>query len=83
MPRTSGDIACLAAERLRRSIAGSAFIIPGLDQPLDVTISIGVAATDGSDETTETLMKRADEGLYEAKRSGRNRVIGRSARDAA
>ena len=83
MPRTSGDIACLAAERLRRSIAGSAFNIPGLDQPLDVTISIGVAATDGSDETTETLMKRADEALYEAKRSGRNRVIGRAARDAA
>ncbi len=83
MPRTPGDIACLAAERLRRSIAGSAFNIPGLDQPLDVTISIGVAATDGSDETTETLMKRADEALYEAKRSGRNRVIGRAARDAA
>lgn len=83
MPRTTGDIACLAAERLRRSIAGSAFIVPGLDQPLDVTISIGVAATDGSDETTETLMKRADEALYEAKRSGRNRVIGKAARDAA
>ena len=53
--------------------------------PLDVTISIGVAAAaDGSDETTvESLMKRADEALYEAKRSGRNRVIGKStARDA-
>ncbi|MBL8547130.1 MAG: PleD family two-component system response regulator [Hyphomonadaceae bacterium] len=83
MPRTTGDIACLAAERLRRAIAGSAFIIPGLGQPLDVTISIGVASTEGADDTTETLLKRADEALYEAKRGGRNRVIGKAARDAA
>ena len=83
MPRTTGDIACLAAERLRRAIAASSFIIPGLGQPLDVTISIGVASTEGADDTPETLLKRADEALYEAKRGGRNRVIGKSARDAA
>ena len=83
MPRTTGDIACLAAERLRRAIAASAFIIPGLGQPLEVTISIGVASTEGADDTPETLLKRADEALYEAKRGGRNRVIGKAARDAA
>ena len=83
MPRTTGDIACLAAERLRRSIAASPFIIPGLGQQLEVTISIGVASTEGVDDTPVSLMKRADEALYEAKRSGRNRVIGRASRDAA
>ncbi|MBX3428647.1 MAG: PleD family two-component system response regulator [Hyphomonadaceae bacterium] len=83
MPRTTGDIACLAAERLRRAIAGSAFIIPGLAQPLDVTISIGVASTEGADETQESILKRADEALYEAKRGGRNRIVGRTAKDAA
>jgi two-component system, cell cycle response regulator len=83
MPRTTGDIACLAAERLRRSIAASHFIIPGLGQQLEVTISIGVASTEGVDDTPDSLMKRADEALYEAKRSGRNRVIGKAARDAA
>ena len=83
MPRTTGDIACLAAERLRRAIAASGFIIPGLPHALDVTISIGVASTEGADDTTETLLKRADEALYEAKRGGRNRVIGKAARDAA
>jgi two-component system, cell cycle response regulator len=83
MPRTPGDIACLAAERLRRSICASPFMIPGLAQALEVTISIGVASTEGGDDTPETLLKRADEALYEAKRAGRNRVIGKTARDAA
>jgi two-component system cell cycle response regulator len=83
MPRTPGDVACLAAERLRRSICASPFIIPGLPQPIEVTISIGVASTEGGDDTPETLLKRADEALYEAKRAGRNRVIGKTARDAA
>jgi len=83
MPRTTGDIACLAAERLRRAIAASAFIIPGLGQQLEVTISIGVASTEGADDSPDALMKRADEALYEAKRGGRNRVIGKAARDAA
>ncbi|MGD9979376.1 MAG: PleD family two-component system response regulator [Hyphomonadaceae bacterium] len=83
MPRTPGDIACLAAERLRRSICASPFIIPGLPTPLEVTISIGVAFTEGGEDTPESLLKRADEALYEAKRDGRNRVIGKTSRNAA
>ena len=83
MPRTPGDIACLAAERLRRSICTAPFTIRPLGEPLEITISIGVASTEGGDESPETLMKRADEALYEAKRAGRNRVVGKSAKDAA
>jgi two-component system cell cycle response regulator len=83
MPRTAGDIACLAAERLRRSICASPFTVPGLPQSLDVTVSIGVACTEGPDDSAEALLKRADEGLYEAKRSGRNRVVGKSVSRAA
>jgi two-component system cell cycle response regulator len=79
MPNTTGDVACLAAERLRRHVAGAPFAVAGGDQRLEVTVSIGVAATQGRDETAESLLKRADEGLYEAKRSGRNRVVGKSA----
>lgn len=83
MPRTTGDIACLAAERLRRSVAAAPFTAPGLAQSLDVTVSIGVACCDGGDESVESLLKRADEALYEAKRTGRNRVVGRAATRAA
>ncbi|MBS0384004.1 MAG: PleD family two-component system response regulator, partial [Proteobacteria bacterium] len=37
MPRTAGDIACLAAERLRRHISATPFIIRGVDHPLEIT----------------------------------------------
>ena len=41
---------------------------------IPVTISIGVATIDAEPIETAALIKRADERLYEAKASGRNRV---------
>jgi diguanylate cyclase (GGDEF)-like protein len=38
-------------------------------------LSVGIAQWTGKTETLQTLMKRADDALYEAKRSGRNRVV--------
>jgi len=83
MPRTSGDIACLAAERLRRHICATPFTAAGLPHPLEVTVSIGVACSAGGDDSVEALLKRADEALYEAKKAGRNRVVGKTASRAA
>lgn len=83
MPRTTGDIACLAAERLRRHICAAPFNAPGAPHPIDVTISIGVAASTEGEDTPDSLLKRADEALYEAKRSGRNRVVGKTPGRAA
>lgn len=83
MPRTGGDVACLAAERLRRQICAAPFHIRSVPMPLDITASIGVACSAGGGDTPEALIKRADEGLYEAKRSGRNRVVGKTAPRAA
>ncbi|MCR6646022.1 MAG: PleD family two-component system response regulator [Terricaulis sp.] len=82
MPRTSGDTACMAAERLRRQICAAPFQGARLSEPLDVTISIGVASAEADDDA-DTILKRADEALYEAKTAGRNRVIGKTARSAA
>ncbi|MGD9815920.1 MAG: PleD family two-component system response regulator [Hyphomonadaceae bacterium] len=83
MPRTPGDVACLAAERLRRQICAAPFRVSGIADPLEITVSIGVACSEHADDTAELLLKRADEGLYEAKRAGRNRVVGRGVKDAA
>lgn len=83
MPRTMGDIACLAAERLRRQVCASPFDAGGLSHPLAITVSIGVACSDNREDTAETVLKRADEALYEAKHAGRNRVVGKTAQQAA
>lgn len=79
MPDTRLEDAQRIAERIRLHVAGSPFRIMGGAELLTVTISIGVAATLGAEDRPEALLKRADEGVYEAKASGRNRVIARAA----
>ena len=63
---------------LRMQIEGAAFDI-GQGRQLDVTVSIGVASLMGSDESALQIMKRADEALYEAKNTGRNKVVAHAA----
>ena len=79
MPGTRLEDAERIAERIRLHVAGSPFRVMGGSELLTVTISIGVAATLGADDKPEALLKRADEGVYEAKASGRNKVIIRAA----
>ncbi len=63
------------AERLRRTVETLEIPHDAKEPPGFVTISAGVAALSGEDgEATDTLLKEADEALYEAKRTGRNRV---------
>jgi diguanylate cyclase (GGDEF)-like protein len=57
------------AERLRAQIAG----IRELPEAVGVTVSIGLAVH-GPGDTFASLLKRSDDALYFAKRSGRNRV---------
>ncbi len=74
LPETTGDLACSAAERVRRAIAENPFEVEAAPTALDLTISAGVSTTRGVDDTPDALMKRADEALYAAKTEGRNRV---------
>jgi two-component system cell cycle response regulator len=79
MPDTTLADAHRIADRIRRDIGLAPFRVMGGKEHLTVTVSIGVSATIGSDDTPEALLKRADEGVYEAKASGRNQVIARAA----
>ena len=79
MPDTGLDVAHRIAERLRLHVAGSPFRVAGVEDPLSVTISIGVACTAVATDTPDSLLKRADEAVYEAKARGRNQVIARAA----
>src|SRR5690606_3006077 len=78
MPGTTLEDAHRIAERIRRDVGAAPFRISGGDV-LGVTVSVGVAASLGMEDTPEALLKRADEGVYEAKAQGRNRVVARAA----
>jgi two-component system cell cycle response regulator len=75
MPETDMAVAATVAERLRRRIASEAFAVEEGARAIDVTISVGIAALEGTGDTAARLMKRADQALYRAKRDGRNRVV--------
>ncbi|MBW8816148.1 MAG: PleD family two-component system response regulator [Caulobacterales bacterium] len=79
MPDTDLEDARRIAERIRLHVAGAPFRVMGGRELLSVTISIGVASSAGADDTSNALLKRADEAVYEAKSRGRNRVIARAA----
>jgi diguanylate cyclase (GGDEF)-like protein len=76
------DSACVAAHRIRRAVADCAIVLD--EGTISVTISVGVSVTHGGLDGIPALIKEADVALYEAKRTGRNRVcvFGRSESDA-
>ena len=61
----------LAAERVREAFEASGIAVD--EGPVDTTVSIGVAGGPAGTEL-EVLLAAADTALYQAKRSGRNRV---------
>ena len=73
MPGSAADDALSAAERLRQAVEMIPFEpLPGKHHRL--TVSIGVAISSKELNTPEQLLHTADLALYEAKRSGRNRI---------
>lgn len=70
----SKERACYIAERLRRSISGETFAVAGLETPLNISASIGVAYVCGEVAGIEDVIKRADAELYKAKENGRDAV---------
>ena len=72
LPELRVSDAMQAMERLRTAITATPFRIGEL--ALAVSVSIGLAALDGGDESIDPAVERADAALYEAKSSGRDRV---------
>jgi two-component system cell cycle response regulator len=80
MPETAPDVALEVAERLRAEIEAECFRVLNGEQAIDVTVSVGVASmVHEPGEDARTLLKRADDALYEAKATGRNRVVSKAA----
>jgi diguanylate cyclase (GGDEF)-like protein len=74
LPESTLNAAVTVAERIRELIANYTFQFEG--KSFHLTISVGVASTQGDDALTPAeLIRRADDRLYQAKRDGRNRVV--------
>jgi diguanylate cyclase (GGDEF)-like protein len=74
LPETDHAGAMNFGEQLRALVADEPFEYEG--DTFKVTISVGVATTEGQDIDTAAFIKMADDNLYRAKREGRNRVVG-------
>jgi two-component system, cell cycle response regulator len=73
LPETTSEGAAKLSERLRVAIDSQPFRFE--ERVYQVTISLGVATTVGDESMTpSTLLRMADEKLFQAKREGRNRV---------
>ena len=68
-PNEDLDGAMILAEKVRKDIEAFEF-----DQVKHITVSIGMTICDANADK-EKLLKKVDEALYEAKESGRNRVV--------
>jgi diguanylate cyclase (GGDEF)-like protein len=74
LPGCSADAAHARAEEIVRDVRGHAFWLGGSD-PVSVSVSVGLAHAPTHAVDLRTLYVAADAALYEAKQSGRNRVV--------
>ena len=72
-PGTGLNEAVALAERIRCTIMDDT--ISEGELQVSVTLSVGLTIQAFNDQSIETMLKRADAALYEAKKQGRNRVI--------
>lgn len=73
LPDTPLQGACVLAERIRTTIAAGRVRRNNGELIGNITLSIGVAHHQAG-ETLKAFLERADQALYAAKNSGRNRV---------
>jgi len=75
LPETRCDSATQMAERIRKVIETTPFFAS--DKPIPLTMSAGVAGEGITKQvdSLEELIRKADDALYDAKRSGRNKVV--------
>ncbi len=72
-PRVTHDLAKARAEEIRRRVGAQPLDLRGFGRKIRVSVSLG-GAFHRPGETIAELFARADQGLYESKRQGRNRL---------
>lgn len=74
LPETDEVGARTTGEKIREAIRSQPFGTLG-DEPVPVTVSVGVASNPRDGDTFHTLVEAADRALYAAKQAGRDRVM--------
>ena len=76
LPGASHRNALKKAQRLLKAIAGTLYTTDEekKGEGLSITVSIGVSSF-GKSDSVSTVIGRADKALYQAKRTGKNRVV--------
>ena len=74
MPETTAEYAFLRVEAMRIAIAEAVFEVATQEKPLKVTMSFGVAARNGNEQSATELVHCADIAVYQAKQNGRNQT---------
>jgi diguanylate cyclase (GGDEF)-like protein/putative nucleotidyltransferase with HDIG domain len=75
LPETGSEEALEIAERIRRAVAAQGFEAPTANEPVRVTVSLGVATFPADGRDPSELVHHADLAVYRAKLQGRNRVL--------
>lgn len=75
-PETPPDAAVRKAEDIRQAVAAVRIPLRGRDDVAHVAVSIGVAGWPNDVRELDGVLERADRRLYEAKQTGRDRVVG-------
>ena len=74
VPGADAGLARTIADRLRQRVEQHDFEHAWRLNPIPFTVSIGVVTREAGERNVDSLMRRADQALYRAKASGRNRV---------
>ncbi len=74
LPNTAAAAAMRAAERVRAAVESARIQIPGCPEPVQITISLGVASFPDQCPDVRALLHMADLAVYRSKRDGRNRT---------
>jgi diguanylate cyclase (GGDEF)-like protein len=75
LPETPGTFSLDVAERIRHALENVEVVVEQHSAPLKFTVSIGASTLDNREVTVDKLLQEADAALYQAKNSGKNKVI--------
>jgi diguanylate cyclase (GGDEF)-like protein len=75
LPDADKDRAAIIARRLMNHFSSKRIRIPGSEETIGVTLSIGISGLPRDTVNAEELIKMADAALYQAKKKGKNQIV--------